>query len=128
MIALQSALFAELGGFAGLSALIGSRVYPDIAPQDVARPYVTWSEISFVGTPAIDVGTRETSGLNNYRIQITSWAVKAGTVRDVDAQVRLAMQAATRFKSLIVDARSLDYEPDTKLFGFATDFSVWLKT
>ena len=128
MIALQSSMFSTLAGFAGLSALVGARIYPEIAQQQATKPYVTWAEISFVGTPAIDVGTRETSGLNNYRIQVSSWAVKAGTVRDVDAQVRLAMQAATLFKSLIVDARSLDYEPDTKLFGFATDFSVWLKT
>lgn len=122
-------MFSALSGYAGVSALVGSRCYPDVAPQDVARPFVVWQEISLI--PTMDMnGTAESNSLNNYRIQVTSWATKATSARDLDAQVRLAMNAvaASVFKALLTDSRSLGFEPDTKLFGIQSDFSVWLKT
>lgn len=132
MTLIQRLIFESLGGFAGLSALVGARIYPDLAPSGVARPYVVWQEIAL--TQANDIGgSAETSGLSNYLIQITSWAEGSGArgatvAREVDTQVRLAMIAATGFKSLLRDARALGYEQDTKLFGNQTDFSVWVKT
>lgn len=130
-IAIQSAIFTALAGNAGLAARVGQRIYPGgNAPQGVAKPYVTWQEISEVPASSVDGGTPATNTIN-YRIQINTWASGldgATTARDVDALVRAAMAAASAFKSLVLDARSLDYEPDTKLYGYSTDFSVWLRT
>ena len=124
---IQEAVFATLGQFAGLNASVATRIYPDEAPQQVARPYVVWQEISLVQAADL-LGSAETGGLNNYRVQVTVWAEKASQVRALDLQVRLAMQAASLFKSLVADARSLGRDTETKLYGMQSDFSVWLKT
>lgn len=131
MSPIQTAIFTTLGQYGGLSALVGARIYPDVAPQEATSPRVVWQEISEVQPMDLN-GTAETSSLKNVRVQVTSWAKDsargASVARDVDLQVRLAMQAASLFKSLHVDSRALPFEPDTKLHAIQSDFSVWLKT
>lgn len=128
--AIQSAVYNALAGHAGLSALIGARVFPDVAPQNTAKPYCVWSEVSLVQANNMG-GSVESGGLDNYRISVTSWATAsdrgATKARETDGQVRLAMIAATGFKSLLVDSRAMGYEEDTKLHGVQSDFSIWLK-
>lgn len=127
MIAIQSAIYSALGQYAGVSALVGTRIYPDVADQDCARPFIVWMELETEQMNSL-AGSVESSGLTNYLIEITSWAVSRTASRELDAQVRLAMIAATSFKSLLSNAQTLGQEPDTKLFGYQSDFSVWLKT
>lgn len=130
--AIQAAVFAALGGYAGLSTIVGAKIFPDVAPQGTGAPYVVWQEISLVAASNDMAGSVETGGLSNFRIQVTSWAKGsdrgATKAREVDGQVRLAMIAATGFKSLLVDNRALPFEQDTKLHGVQSDFSVWLRT
>ena len=131
MKAIQSAVFAALSGYSGLSSLVGARIYPDVAPQDAIAPRVVWQEVSELQANDLG-GSVETSGLNRYRIQVTSWAKGAerGATksREVDSQVRLAMNAASGFKTLLLDSRALDYEPETSLHGYQSDFAVWIRT
>ena len=123
----QEKIYATLAGFGGLASLLGSRVYPDIAPQGVARPFVVWQEI--YTDPMNNLGgSVEVNGLANLLIQVSSWATSATLARDVDLQARLAMIAGTQFKSLLRDSPSLGFEDDVKLFGIQSDFSVWLKS
>jgi hypothetical protein len=125
--AIQQAVFEALAGYAGLSQLVGARVYADVAKQGVSRPYVVWQEISTTEVNDLS-GSAETSGTHNYRIQVTFWAVDATRAREGNKQVKLAMIAASGIKSLAIDTRALPYEPDTKLHGMQTDFSVWIRT
>ena len=127
---IQSAMFSALGGHAGLSALVGARIFPDIAPQDAGTPFVVWQEVS-LSTPQDLNGTATANGVDNFRIQVSSWAttVRGGSIaRSVNDQVRAAMAAATGFKSLLLDSRAMPYESDTRRHGFQSDFSVWLRT
>lgn len=127
MTAIQQAVYEALAGFAGLSDLLGTRVYPDEAPQNAARPYAVWQEISDVECTDLS-GSAETGGTHNYRIQVTYYDVNQTKSRDGNKQVKLAMQAAAGFKSIHSDTRALPFEPDTKLFGMQSDFSVWIRT
>jgi hypothetical protein len=124
---IQQQIFTALGQAAGLSALVGARIYPDQAPQATAKPYVVWQEISDLEVNDLS-GSAETSGVHNYRIQVTFWDVNATKSREGGKQVRLAMSAASAFKSLHIDSRAMPFEPDTKLYGMQSDFSVWLRT
>lgn len=127
MATIQQAMYESLGGFAGISALVGARVYPDIAPQDVARPFVVWQEINTEQMNSL-AGSVESGGLTNYLIEATCWAATGAGARNLDAQVRAAMIAATQFKSVLSDGQSLGFDPDTKLYGYQSDFSVWLRS
>ena len=130
--AIQSAVYAALAAHAALATQVGARVYPDEAPQGTVSPYVVWQEISLVAQGNDLGGSVETGGLSQYRVQITSWAKGsdrgATKAREVDGNVKLAMIAATGFKSLLVDSRALPYESETKFHGVQSDFSVWLRT
>lgn len=123
-MSVQSDLYDTLGQYAGLSAMVGVRIYPDVAPQDAATPRLVWQEV----TDAPQNGLDGHDGLDNYRIQVTSWALNGTLARSVDAQVRAAMAAATAFASICVDNRSLGYEPDTRLHAMQSDFSVWYRS
>lgn len=130
-VVIQQHMFNTLAGYAGVANLVGSRVYPDNADQGVAKPYLVWQEVSLLKVGNDLGGSVESSGLDNYRIQVTAWAngIKgASDARALDYQVRLAMIAATAFKSLHIDSRALPFEPETKMYGFQSDFSVWLNT
>lgn len=122
----QRLIFEALAGHAALNALVGARIYPDIAPQDTIKPYVVWFE--YFTEDAKDLNGNAASGsLINLRVHITSWARSATQSRQVDMAVRGAIIAAATMKGLHTDARSLDYEPDTKLFGMQSDFSLWIR-
>lgn len=127
MISIQPLIYTALAGNAALGTYVGTRVYPDLAPQDVVRPFLVWQDISMQQMNDLS-GSSETNGLNNYLIQVTTWSKTRTQARDVDSAVRTAMAAGAGFKSVMTGARSMSYEPDTKLFGMQSDFSVWLKT
>lgn len=120
---MQASLYASLGGFAALGALVGTRIYPDIAPMGVATPYVVWSEVG--ATPVNGLGGHQ--GLTQYRVQIVTLAGSALQARSVGEQVRAAMAAATDFKSIELDFASADFEEGSKAFGVRSDFSIWYR-
>lgn len=119
----QSSLFTTLGGNAALTAAVGVRIYPDVAPIGVAVPYVVWSEVGT--TPYNSMAGHD--GLTQYRIQIMSFASSALRAREVAQLVRTAMAAATEFKSLEIDSASGDFEDGSKVYGMRSDFSVWYR-
>lgn len=121
-MSLQTALYDSLAGHAGLAALVGVRVYPDVAPIGVAAPYVVWNE---VGATPMNNMSGDAPSLNNYRVQVVSLGVTALQARNVAVQVRAAMQAASQFKSLEVDFASADFEDGSKIYGARSDYSIW---
>lgn len=126
-MSIQSAVFATLGGYAGLSALVAGRIYPDVAPQGSLRPYVAWQEITL--QPTMDfAGDVSTGGLDFYIIQVSIFSKTRDEAREIFAQVRNAMAAANLFKSVLRDMRALPFEDETKLYSIQGDFSVSLKT
>lgn len=43
---IEKAIYARLAAVAGVSALVSSRIYPQLAPQDTALPYIVFRETS----------------------------------------------------------------------------------
>lgn len=117
-----SAIYDTLAGYAALGVLVGTRVYPDVAPIDVAKPYVVWSEVGNTPMNSIAGGTVDT---HNYRIQVVALGLTALSARNVMEQVRAAMAAASLFKALELDYASTDFEDGSKVFGVRADFSIW---
>ncbi len=62
--------------------------------------------------------------LNNRRFQIDVFAAGKATTITLAASVRVAMNAATSFKSLCVDERD-NFEDAVQLYRRSLDFSVW---
>lgn len=124
---IEEALYTYLIAHAGLSALVGDRVYPLVAPQDATYPLVVYQRIS-----GIRIHSHSgPSGLASPRFQFSAWGESFSDAKNVAEQVRLALDGyAGTMGSLAVGAcliaTELDqYEPDTGLYRTILDFFIW---
>lgn len=85
---IEPALFARLSTFAGLAALVGTRIYPGVAPQNTALPFVTYRRVSAVRPGLFGVD----AGIVNARMQLDAFAETYAAMRAVVDQVRAGLQ------------------------------------
>ena len=85
---IREAIYSRLSGFAGLTALVGTRIYPSRAPQNAVQPFLTYWCTSSIRASAFGADTGDVDG----RWQIDAWGVNQTSVQAVAEQVRLALQ------------------------------------
>lgn len=99
-----------------------SRVYPDVAPLDTGKPYITWQAIGGEVARYLD---NSAADKRNTLLQINTWAL---TRQDATTLIRQAEDALCGSSAFVArpqgEALSM-YEPDTKLYGSVQRFSVW---
>lgn len=88
---LEEALYYHLVNTAGVAALISTRVYPNVIPEDVAQPAAAYQKIS--GSPILNHGGP--SGLETSRIQITCRATTYAVAKSVAKAVKTALDGFT---------------------------------
>ncbi len=84
---IETAIVAALGGEATITAIIGTspvRLYPLIAEQGAALPYIVYQQISGVRDYTMDGPT----GYVDARYQITCWAATYGAAKRLFEVVR----------------------------------------
>jgi len=102
-----------------VAALTGGRIYRHgSAPQDVARPYITWALIA--GTPQNTLS--ETPGVDQMSIQVDCWALGDAEVDTLATAVRDAIEPIAHMTSIPIDSQ----ETDTKLYRMTLQFDWWL--
>ena len=115
---------------AGTTALIGTRFYPGILPQNATLPAVTYQKIS---DPMVK---RVMAGVTNVRyprVQLDVWAATYAQCEAVAVQLRTAFQDyATSSGGLtlaftIVDSEFDNHEADNQLFRRTMDLRLWYK-
>ena len=121
-MSLASSLYSQLSGYAGLTALVSTRIYPNRAPQDATLPYVVYFRVS---------GSREQAftnavGATGVRMQFSCFATTYIDADAVRAQVRAALLAYTSSGGVTVHEVALDsdldqYENDTFLHHCLTE-------
>ena len=127
---IEEALYSYLKSYAGLSALVGARIYPLILPQPATLPAITYTKIS-------RVGERVLSGPNpntiSARFQLSCWAYSYGTAKSVANQAKLALQDYTGTMGgaggvEVLDANSVNeqdfYETDTGIYHVPIDILI----
>lgn len=125
-MAIKDALFTQLSGYAGLSALVGSRIYPMKLPQNPTLPAVSY----FTVFTEREYGHGGAMGQATPLIQIDAWADDYDEAKSVATQVRLAMNrfigtvaSVVVHASTCVSERDL-YEDDTGNHHVALEFEV----
>jgi len=119
-------LFSRLSGFAGITALISSRIYPIKIPPNTTMPALTYTRIS---------GRRIESLLGNSalcyaRYQLDAWGRKYSDVKALAEQVRLCLEgykgtlAGVIFYGVNYLGDQDLYEDDTEVFRVSMDFVV----
>lgn len=96
------------------------RVYPDVAPAGVVKPYITYQDVGGEDATTLS-GENEQQ---NARMQMNVWATTRAEAVALMRQVQTALTAAPILGTPIGTAVSV-YEADTKLRGRRLDFSIW---
>lgn len=97
------------------------RVFPDVAPENTVRPFITWQQ---VGGDVI----RPMSGLpdkRNAMVQINCWSDRRSAANELALAVEAALIGAAVFVARPVSALVATNDDDTDLRGAMQDFSIW---
>jgi len=124
---INEGFFAHLTTDAGVVALVGSRVYPLVVPQDATLPAIAYQQIS---------GPRDhthsgPSGLVRARMQLTFVGSSYSEAKAVADAARAALDGfAGQMGSVTVGGAFLDNERDQWSQGFELpnvqqDYMVW---
>ncbi|MDR5801201.1 DUF3168 domain-containing protein [Caballeronia sp. LZ001] len=111
---------AESIVYTATRGLVADRVYPDVAPASVAKPYITYQAVGGVDETTFD-------GLNeqqNQRMQVNVWATTRAAAGALMQQVLQALTAAP-VRGTPIGSPVSEYEDDTKLYGSRLDISIW---
>jgi hypothetical protein len=95
------------------------RVYPLIAPDGVARPYIVYQRVAANTENILSGG----SGLVNTRLQVDVYATTYAQAQSVAAAID-ALMADWAVQNVSVLSQDF-YEPDAKLHRVSTDYSTW---
>ena len=110
----------EAAIFEALKSLVANRVYPDVAPEKVARPYITYHQ---VGGAAVNFLDASTPSKKRGRFQVNVWGDTRAQVSALTAATEDALRAAAILQTRVEDGPAGFYDPDTKLRGSMQDFS-----
>lgn len=123
---IEQAFYNVLAAHAGLSALVGPRIYPLILPQNPILPAATYARVS---GPAEYTGGAS-SQLVESRLQVSCWAPDYTTAKAVAAQVRAALSAlggtiggasGVYVAGSWIENEIDVYEPDARLYHVVVD-------
>lgn len=85
----ETELYAVLSGAAGLTALVGNRIYPDAIPEDAALPAVVYARAST--DPVLSVSGQKFA--ETARLTLTAWAKTRASAAAVGDQIEAALQS-----------------------------------
>ncbi len=127
---IEQAILTALLADAGLIAVVGERIYPVLAPQDVVKPYIVFSKISAPRDHTHDGG----SGLVNARFQFSCFATTYQVAKQVAGLIQAVLQGYSGTLGgaggVVVNGCFYEdetdlYEPDSALFHVAVDYRLW---
>ena len=117
----ETVLLRMLQEDAGLSALVGSKVFPLFIPSGNYLPCVTFQRLG--GRPANTLAGP--SGLEEIDLQIDVWARDYDEAKAIAKAVRAAMPSSgPRFSAHLIEDQDL-YEDGTNYFRVNMEFKVW---
>jgi hypothetical protein len=88
-VTIGAAVYKYLTTYAGLTALISTRVYPDVLPQSVTYPCVSFEAIS---EEEIESFQTASSTLIGVTYSFSCWAATRASARAISEQIRTAFK------------------------------------
>jgi hypothetical protein len=123
-------LFARVSGNAPLAALVGDRIYPQIAPQAAPYPFIRYQKVSRVAEPA---AFDAVNGVINGRWQFDVYASTFTTAQAVQAALAACLDdwrpaGQTVIMAALVNAFDR-YEGDdaTRIYRSTQEYQVTFK-
>lgn len=112
----ESDLYAILSGDAAITALVGTRIYPDAMPEETTYPAIVFSR-----TSTEPVGTISGQRFGEFAsMQVGCWAKTRGASDAVATAVTDALIVAGEMDT----ARQGGFDPETGLFATTVDVTL----
>lgn len=115
---IENDIYTALSGFAGLSALVSTRIYPLHMARGATFPAVVYTRVS-----GARINNLDGENIQNPRYQVDVWADDFDSAMAIAAQVALAFAGASFQAVFIADRHEHDGTMD--LYRVSMDFSVW---
>lgn len=126
MAVLEENLLAYLLTQSSLTALVSTRIYPEVFPQGATKPCITYERIASTPEPTHDSSVG--SELSGARFQFDIWATTRASCKAVQDKLRTALHAKRTVTGaqavLLLDERIM-YEPDTELRHGISEYRIW---
>ncbi len=116
-------IVAALSADTSLVALVGSRIFPEVAPDDTKAPFLVFAEVSQAPTVSHDGD----DGLDSTAIQVTAWASSQDSARAIRSAVRARLSGLAPGGSvvgpLVPQSPRVLRDDHSRLFGAIIEFS-----
>lgn len=122
---LEEALYVRLTGDAAVTAIVGTAVYPQAAPQNLEPPFITYARVSAERLRSFD----GPSGLARPRMQVDCWAAGYRQARQLADATRRALDGwrspADGVPGAMLESDRDLHEPENGLHRVSMDFFFW---
>jgi len=108
--------------FTLLGSRVDNRVYPDVAPPGVDKPYITYQQ---VGGDVVSFLESAMPSKRNGRFQFNVWATTRLAASALMRQVEADLVTSTTLRAEAMGGAVSTYEEETKLYGSRQFFSIW---
>jgi len=126
-MSVEAAINAILLADPGVAAVVASRIYPVVMPEDPTLPAITYQRIDGPRETSLDLD----SSLAHPRIQVSAWGNAYADVKNAADAVREALNgfsgtiAGFTIQGIVIESDNDLYDPQTRTYHVATDFEVW---
>ena len=135
-MSLSGALYTRLQAVAGVTTLVGTRIWPN--KNDITKPtfpYVTWELVNSERESAFGADTGDVEAVVRYHCWAETTTTSSGfTSADAVVEaVRVALQRysgtldGTVIQDIFLDGQNTATEPAPKIHHHIIDFLVWFK-
>lgn len=98
------------------------RVFPDFAPVETTRPYVTYQQI---GGTSVNFVNQELADNKNGEFQINVWSDTRIEAAALMLEIEEALRAASSFVAQPLSEPVADYDADVPVYGARQDWTIW---
>lgn len=124
-MALDTALYSRLSGNTGVAALVGTRIYPNVATEGSAFPLIVYAIVSAVPSHLLD-GTDD--GLDDVLVQFDCVAEDYDSAMALTRALRAAMLdvAGGAFKAVPQNVGRMFFDNETKKHVVQLDYACFI--
>jgi hypothetical protein len=128
---IEQAIFKYLSTYAGLSALVSTRIYPDLLPQTITYPAIVYTLISGVNDETLGEDSDTTEERWQFTINASSVDSRANVCKQLKKAFKDYNKGSTRIMggsggvpvgSVNHAGQTNFYEEETKIYQRTVDF------
>ena len=105
--------------FAALAGVAGGRVFPNVAPNNVQKPYVVYARVS----SAPENTRADGAPIENTRLQVDCFDATYAAAVVLAETVKAAIKSSAITHVLLLEQDQ--FEPEALLHRVILDFSIW---